>query len=260
MTVAWALVALAVAIVPLGSARAARLDALSRTVGDRGLPGLRVGAGLATGAAVGGIGVVAWLGGVALGLAAALTVITAAALVNRLRARRAAEREDRAAVEIVHLVRAEVEAGTPPADAVRAATVVGHFGPELTAIADAVDQARDPVSTIPPPLLPLAHALRVSASSGAALSGVLGVVSLHLEHRVDRSRSVATALAGARASAAVLAVLPLVGLALGASLGANPVGVLVGTSGGRVLVLIGVGLECLGLMWTARLAASAERA
>ena len=261
MTSAWMLVALALAIVPLGSRGGTRLDALigvrESSHDARGLgEGARVFGAVALAAGV--VGAVMWLGGAVLGLAASAALATAAVLVRRLRARRAGARDDKAALEIVHLVRAEVEAGATAGGAVRAALVVGRFESELDALAVAVGHATDLEHELPAQLAPLAQALRVSTASGAPLAGVLHAAAAELQGRLDRAAAVATALAGARSSAVVLAVLPVVGLALGAALGADPVHVLLATSAGRMMALTGVVLECLGLLWTSRLAASAE--
>jgi tight adherence protein B len=51
----------------------------------------------------------------------------------------------------------------------------------------------------------------------------------------------------------VMAVLPLMGLALGVGMGADPVGVLLGTPVGNILLLVGVALTCAGLLWSARI-------
>ncbi len=62
-------------------------------------------------------------------------------------------------------------------------------------------------------------------------------------------------VAGPRMSGYVMAGLPVMGLLLGAGMGADPVGVLLGTSIGRVLLVVGVVLTCVGLLWSARIVA-----
>jgi tight adherence protein B len=51
----------------------------------------------------------------------------------------------------------------------------------------------------------------------------------------------------------VLAVLPLLGVALGHAMGAAPLSVLRNTTTGQVLLVIGSGLACAGVLWSARL-------
>jgi tight adherence protein B len=61
------------------------------------------------------------------------------------------------------------------------------------------------------------------------------------------------------ASAAVLAALPLLGLAMGTGVGADPWRVLTTTGPGRVLLVAGVLLELCGLAWSRRLVHRAVR-
>ncbi|AEI13126.1 type II secretion system F family protein [Cellulomonas gilvus] len=94
---------------------------------------------------------------------------------------------------------------------------------------------------------------------GAPLAGVLNRVAEALVQDAEERDEVAAALAGPRATARVLAGLPLLGLALGALLGADPVGVLLGGGLGTTSGVAGAGLLLLGRRWTARLLARAER-
>jgi tight adherence protein B len=61
------------------------------------------------------------------------------------------------------------------------------------------------------------------------------------------------AVAGPRASATVLAGLPVLGLLMGSGVGADPWGVLTTTGTGNALLVVGVGLELAGMAWSARL-------
>jgi tight adherence protein B len=60
-------------------------------------------------------------------------------------------------------------------------------------------------------------------------------------------------MAGPRASAAVLAGLPAVGLLLGEAMGVQPLRVLSTTGTGQTLLVVGTGLLCAGVLWSARL-------
>lgn len=62
-------------------------------------------------------------------------------------------------------------------------------------------------------------------------------------------------LAGARATGAVLAALPLLGIALGQAVGAAPVALLLGSTSGGLLLVVGTALVCAGLAWTGRITA-----
>ncbi|WP_170127175.1 hypothetical protein [Kineococcus rhizosphaerae] len=72
--------------------------------------------------------------------------------------------------------------------------------------------------------------------------------------------AVRTALAGARVSARTVSALPLLGLVLGAALGAPPWVALLGSAPGRLCAVAGGVLLCAGRWWSARLVAAAERA
>ena len=75
----------------------------------------------------------------------------------------------------------------------------------------------------------------------------------------DQRRTVAIALAGPRASAALLTALPLLGIALGAAMGARPWAVLLGMPAGRVLSCVGVLLDAVGVLWMRRILTRAQR-
>ncbi|HYN75784.1 MAG TPA: type II secretion system F family protein [Candidatus Limnocylindria bacterium] len=105
----------------------------------------------------------------------------------------------------------------------------------------------------------LAAAWQVAERTGAALGPVLAQVSDGLRDQQVAERSVRAALSGARATARLLASLPLVGLLLGTSLGLAPAEFLLGTTPGRVCLVAGLGLEALGLTWTDRMAEAAAR-
>lgn len=84
-------------------------------------------------------------------------------------------------------------------------------------------------------------------------------VARDVDLRRKRQVAVATALAGPRSSSALLAGLPLVGIGLGTVMGARPLRFLFASSGGSVVLVVGVGLDVLGSLWTATLVRRAER-
>jgi tight adherence protein B len=71
---------------------------------------------------------------------------------------------------------------------------------------------------------------------------------------------VTAALAGPRSTGTLLAVLPLLGIGLGAGMGAHPITVLLGQPRGQLALAVGVVLEALGVRWTSRIIAAAEDA
>lgn len=99
----------------------------------------------------------------------------------------------------------------------------------------------------------IAAAVRLSGRTGCSLAAVLAAVEDDVRARLRHARELRTAVAGPRASAALLAGLPLLGLAMGGGIGADPWRVLTTTGTGQMLLVLGVALEVVGLAWTARL-------
>ncbi|MBC3842947.1 type II secretion protein F [Streptacidiphilus sp. 4-A2] len=106
----------------------------------------------------------------------------------------------------------------------------------------------------------IAACWQVASSSGAGLAAGLDRVAEGLRAEGALRETVRAELAGARSTAALLAALPLFGLLLGAGLGADPLRVLLHTSVGLVCLALGALLECAGIVWTGRIARSAELA
>lgn len=104
--------------------------------------------------------------------------------------------------------------------------------------------------------LPAGRLLRAWALAqrhGVALADLLDAVRRDVEHATAHLRESEAGMAGPRATAAVLCGLPVLSLGLGEAAGARPVEVLTTTSFGQVLLVIGIGLLCAGLLWTMRL-------
>jgi tight adherence protein B len=97
-------------------------------------------------------------------------------------------------------------------------------------------------------------AVRLSARTGCSLAAVVRALEEDLRARSRLQQELRTATAGPRASAAVLAGLPVLGLLMGSGVGARPWSVLTTTAAGQVLLVVGVLLELGGIGWTGRLA------
>jgi tight adherence protein B len=96
-------------------------------------------------------------------------------------------------------------------------------------------------------------AVSLAATTGAPLADLLDRVEADAR-ATDRLRMAASAqAAGARATAWLLAVLPLAGLGLGGLIGADPLHVLLRTPVGAACAVVAVALQIAGLGWTARL-------
>ncbi|MEU3569481.1 type II secretion system F family protein [Kitasatospora sp. NPDC036755] len=99
----------------------------------------------------------------------------------------------------------------------------------------------------------IAACWRVSADSGSGLADALERVAEALRGERVLAEEIAGELAGPRATIAVLAALPGIGLLLGAALGARPSEILLHTPTGLGCLLAGAFLEGLGVLWTARI-------
>ncbi|WP_314719766.1 hypothetical protein [uncultured Actinomyces sp.] len=102
-------------------------------------------------------------------------------------------------------------------------------------------------------------ACRLTQVLGAPLAGILEAVAAGVAESGRAQASRAAALSGPRTTARLLAALPLLGLALGAMVGARPLDVLLDGGWGSTLGLVGLGLMGLGHVLTRRLVQAAER-
>ncbi|MFJ8668521.1 type II secretion system F family protein [Streptomyces sp. NPDC093600] len=177
-------------------------------------------------------------------------------------------REQRAGgvVALCGAVAAELRAGRQPAQALLSALAeagaAGALGPrEEAAVLAAARFGGDVPEALrraarqdgADGLAGMAACWQVAVDGGAGLAAGLDRLEAALrEHRDQRERMKAQ-LAGAWATVAVLAVLPVVGLALGTALGARPLHVLLHTPMGLGCLVAGVALEAAGLGWAARI-------
>jgi tight adherence protein B len=104
----------------------------------------------------------------------------------------------------------------------------------------------------------VAAAWDVAARSGAALALVLTKVAGGLRSDEEARAEVAAELSSPRATAKLLAALPLFGIGLGLSVGAEPLRFLLHTTAGLVCLSAGVALALLGMWWVEHLSSAAE--
>ncbi len=105
----------------------------------------------------------------------------------------------------------------------------------------------------------LAACWQVGADTGAGLAASVGRLAATARAAEDVRVDLEGQLAGPRASARMLALLPLVGIGFGMLLGSDPLAWLLGTAPGRLCLLAGVILTAAGTVWTGRIAARVER-
>ncbi len=208
----------------------------------------------------------------AVGPVPALLAVTGVVLARRWWAHRlrvrAAALERATAVEACGVLAGELRAGRRPDEALLAAADVatGPFGSALRAAGAAVSLGGEVPATllastggsaVPEVLRALAACWTVCSTTGSGLAAAVERLEEGLRAGQAQRRALAAELAGPRATAALLAGLPLVGLLLAAALGADPLQVLLHTPLGLVCLVVGLGLDLLGLLWTSRLAARA---
>ena len=106
----------------------------------------------------------------------------------------------------------------------------------------------------------LAAAWRVGAERGGTLATVLDGLAAALRDEETQRQEITTQLAGPRATARLLAALPLLGSVMAAALGSDPAAFLLGTPAGLGCLAAGLTLNLVGFWWTHRLASAAEEA
>ncbi len=93
----------------------------------------------------------------------------------------------------------------------------------------------------------------LSSRSGVALGPLIEAVTAEMAEALSADARRAGEVAGPRMSGYVMSGLPVMGLLLGAGMGADPIGVLLGTTVGHILLVTGVLLTSAGLLWSARI-------
>lgn len=106
----------------------------------------------------------------------------------------------------------------------------------------------------------LAAAWEVSERSGAPMARVLDRLGDGVRDEREAQREVMTGLGPAKATARLMAVLPLFGLGMGLGMGSRPLDVLLNTVVGSLCLAGGAALACAGVWWVDQIAARAERA
>jgi tight adherence protein B len=181
--------------------------------------------------------------------------------------RRAGERRGDAVIALCAALAGEVLAGRQPGEALQWAArdsgglgeaqpmvlAAARFGgdvPRALALA-----ARSPGAE---GLLGLAACWRVAVDQGAGLAAGLDRLEAALRVERDQRADLRSQLAGPRATVVMLAGLPVLGLLLGAALGADPLHVLLHTGAGWGCLLVGGLLEGAGAWWALRIVRKAE--
>lgn len=195
---------------------------------------------------------------------------TGYALIRRLRTarqRRAARTTRIADLAALRAFAAELASGLPPPDALRMAggppADANGLRHRMLSAAAADSLGGDPVEVLlagaapGAPSAALAAAWSVCHRSGTSLAGPVHRIAEGATADLRVEREAEAALAAARSSARLLAVLPLVGAALGQLSGSGSVRVLLATGVGQLCLVLGAALDLAGLAWLDRLADAA---
>lgn len=235
-------------------------------VARRALAALVAGVSLAVGAGLGLDDVASaveaasgWVGPVVLGVAA---LAAGSWLRKRSGARRQVARRGAEVLELCDDLAGDLEAGASPGVALHRAAVrwPAFAGPASAhALGGSVPDAWRELARLPgaADLRVVAAAWQVAERTGAGLADALAAVGAGLRDQQRTRRLVASELASARATARLMAALPLLTLAVGSGAG-DPIGFLVGTPVGLACAAAGLGLGFVGVAWIEAIATGLE--
>ena len=141
------------------------------------------------------------------------------------------------------------ETAGPVADSCRAVAARARLGADVTAGLRGVAET----SALPAQWARLAVCWQLAAEHGLAMSTLMRAAQRDIVERQRFSGQVMSAMAGARATAAILAGLPVLSVVLGQLIGADPAAFLLAGHVGGWLLVVGVTLVCGGLLWSDRI-------
>jgi tight adherence protein B len=201
--------------------------------------------------------------GVVLAAGAVAAAFTGWRIARRRSARVAAETHRRRLGELLAALVAELRAGADPRPAMvfaaRGLTGLDRLAAAAAQPAGDVCRELDRLGRAPGgrSAADLAAAWALAELTGCGLAAPASRVLA--AHRSDERlrRELAAQLAGTTATARLLAALPVAGVAMGAALGADPVGFLLGPGPGRFCLLGGAALIAVGVRWTRSITRSA---
>jgi tight adherence protein B len=196
-------------------------------------------------------------------LVLAPAAVGAVALRRAARRRRQAQRMGQRVLEFCDELAGELSCGTAPA---RVLTRAAADWPELGVVASAqqwggsVPKALRGLAASPGAgdLLVVASAWELSERTGSGLADAIAAVGGDLRAGQRTRRVVASELASARATARLIAGLPILTLAAGSGAG-HPVDFLLGTPVGLACLAAGLAFALAGLSWIEAIATGLER-
>ena len=145
------------------------------------------------------------------------------------------------------------ETAGPVAESCRAVAARARLGADVTAGLRSVAET----SALPAQWDRLAVCWELAAQHGLAMSTLMRAAQRDIVERQRFSGHVTSAMAGARATAAILAGLPILSVLFGQLIGADPVTFLLAGHVGGWLLVVGITLVCSGLLWSDHITARA---
>ncbi|MCF8588683.1 type II secretion system F family protein [Gordonia liuliyuniae] len=199
--------------------------------------------------------------GVGPGIAIGIVAVTAIALRRRSVRRAELDRRRDELRRALSFMIAEMSVGAPVVLACRsAADELAGDGPspvstELARMAARAELGGDPADAAAGGagdvgIDRLATAWAASSSRGLPMADLLQMLRSDLSARADHASRTRAGLAGPRATAMVLALLPILGIGLGHLMGAAPLAVLLSPGIGAILLVVGAALVSAGVWWT----------
>jgi tight adherence protein B len=197
-------------------------------------------------------------------LSAAVVVATASLRYRRRRRIRRASHEGQTLETALDVLVGELRVGAHPVRAFRVAAdeSVGAVAVSLRSVAARARLGADVAaglrvakrsSGLSTHWDRLALCWQLASDHGLPIATLMRAAQRDIAERQRFSARVSSSLAGARATAAILAGLPVLGVVLGQLIGARPIGLLLGGHAGGSLLVVGSALTCGGLLWCDRI-------
>lgn len=196
----------------------------------------------------------------------AVLVVGATATLRYRRRRRARRAADEGATleAALDVLVGELRVGAHPVRAFHAAAgeSVGAVAASLRAVAARARLGADVAaglraaahsSTLPAQWDRLAVCWQLAGDHGLAIATLMRAAQRDIAERQRFSARVTASMAGARATATILAGLPVLGVLLGQLIGARPLSFLLRAHYGGWLLVVGCMLACGGLLWSDRI-------
>jgi len=184
------------------------------------------------------------------------------------RARRSgAMTPERRLVHALRALAAELSAGSAPADALERAAGDPPLWPHALAAARfgesiprGLQQDAAATPALAAQLRQLGASWSVGVAHGAGLVASIERLALSVQAQFELRSVLSAELAAPRATMRMLSALPLVGVAMGYLLGADPIAWFLGSSVGALIVATAVALTIAGVVWTRRIVRRVDRA